>query len=94
MHSAFLPISTRAARAGAPSLGNPLIRLPLSRDGQGKIIGEKIEHQFGRAIVRSEFGYEIVGHKNQTWHGGKSQEGVRQKVATQWLAEKRQWSII
>ena len=44
--------------------GNSLIRLLLSRDGQGKNIGEKI------------------------------QEGVRQEIAIQWLAEKRQRSNI
>lgn len=62
MYSAFSLISTRGEKAGAPSSGNSLIRLPLSRDGQGKIIGEKLERQtqFGRAIVRSEFGHEII----------------------------------
>jgi hypothetical protein len=89
-----LPISTRAAKAGAPSSGNSLIRLPLSRDGQGKIIGEKIERQFGRAIVRSEFGYEIVRRKDKIRRGAEIPEGVRQWIVIQWFVEKGQRSNI
>jgi hypothetical protein len=76
------------------SSGNSLIRLPLSRDGQGKIIGEKIERQFGRAIVRSEFGYEIVRRKDKIRRGAEIPEGVRQWIVIQWFVEKGQRSNI
>jgi hypothetical protein len=83
LYSAFSLISTRGEKAGAPSSGNSLIRLPLSRDGQGKIIGEKLERQtqFGRAIVRSEFGHEIIRHKNKIRRREKIPEGVWQEIA-------------
>jgi len=76
--------------------GNSPFRLPLSRDGQGKIIGEKIERQtrFGCAIVRSEFGYGIVPHPEKIRRGKKIREGIRQGIAIQWLAEKNQRSNI
>jgi len=84
----------RGEEASAQPSGNSLIRLPLSRDGQGKNIGEKIERQtqFGCAIVRIKFGNEVVRHKNKIRR--KIQEGVRPKIAIQWLAEKWQRSNI
>jgi hypothetical protein len=90
LRSAFSFISTRGEEASAQPSGNSLIRLPLSRDGQGKNIGEKIERstQFGCAIVRIEFGNEVVRHKNKIRRGEKIQEGVRPEIAIQWLAEK------
>jgi len=66
----------------------------LSRDGQGKIIGEKIERQFGRAIVRREFGYEIVRRKDKIRRGAEIPEGVRQWIVIQWFVEKGQRSNI
>ena len=76
--------------------GNSPFLLPLSRDGQGKIIGEKIERQtrFGCAIVRSECGHSIVRHPNKIRRGKKIREGVRQKIAIQWPAKKKQRSNI
>jgi len=76
--------------------GNSPFRLPLSRDGQGKIIGEKIERQtrFGCAIVRSELGHGIVRRPEKIRRGKKIQEGIRQGIASQWLAKKHQQSDV
>ena len=76
--------------------GNSPFRLPLSRDGQGKIICEKIERQtrFGYAIVRSEFGNDIFRHTNKILRGEKIREGIWQGIAIQWLAKKHQQSDI
>ena len=74
--------------------GNSPFRLPLSRDGQGKIIGEKIERQtgFGCTSVRNEF--NIVRHPNKKRRGKKIREGIWQGIAIQWLAKKHQQSDI
>jgi len=80
--------------AGAQPSGNSLIRLLLTRDGQGKNIGEKIERQARFGCARIEFGNEVVRHRNKIRRGEKIQEGVRQEIAIQWLAEKRQRSNI
>src|SRR5262249_15131424 len=93
MHSPFSFISTRRRRLVRTS-GNSLIRLLLSRDGQGKNIGEKIERQPQLGCPRTELENKVARKKNKTGRGKKTKEGVGREIPTQGLAKNRHRSNI